>query len=81
MLFIKEKLIVLINKGVMRKKRRNTYVVNNINVEHFSSETSVSNSFAQSDTLNNDVSSTSTISSSISKQPAHGSTTNTFVET
>lgn len=55
----------------MRNKRRNTYVVNHpLNID-LSSKESFSNSIAQSNTTNYDLSSSAPESSSI--QPAHGS--------
>ena len=57
--------------GVMRNKRRNTYVVNHpLNID-LSSKESFSNSIAQSHTTNYDLSSSTPESTSI--QPAHGS--------
>lgn len=59
--------------GVMRTKRRNTYVVNQpVNIDT-SSNACVSNSSAQSNTANDYLSSTSPVSSSMSERPTNGS--------
>ncbi|XP_031634860.1 NPC intracellular cholesterol transporter 1 isoform X2 [Contarinia nasturtii] len=59
--------------GVMRTKRRNTYVVNHpLNID-ISSNASVSNSLAQSNATNNYLSSTTPISSSSVSERPHGS--------
>lgn len=65
--------IFLVGVGVMRTKRRNTYVVNDPNNVNISSNASLSNSLAQSNTTNYNLSSTTPISSSMSDQPTHGS--------
>lgn len=59
--------------GVMRNKRRNTYVVNNPHNIDITSNASLSNSLAQSNTTNNYLSSTTAISSSMFERPTHES--------
>lgn len=58
--------------GVMRKNRRNTYVINHPLSADISSKASLSDSLAQSNTTNYDMS-TAGISSSVSDRPTHGS--------